>query len=70
MDVFGLGKDDNLDPALHFVLDEECAFKLSSKGLLPQLQRPSSWRKYETTLDIVLPHDFKNYTVKVSQFIN
>ena len=70
MDVFGLGKDANLDPSLHFVLDEECASKLLEKGLVPQLQRPNSWRKYDTTLNIVLPHELKNTTVKVSIYMD
>ena len=70
MDVFGLGKDDNLEPTLHFVLDEECASELSSEGVSPQLFRPTSWSKYERTFDIVLPHDFKNNSVKVSHFFN
>ena len=56
MDVFGLGSDKNLDPILHYVLDENCAYQLQQDGYYPSYIMPDNWISYQTSCDIELPH--------------
>ena len=56
MDVFGLGSDKNLEPILHFVLDENCACKLRKDGYFPSCVMPDNWVSYQTSCDIQMPH--------------
>ena len=65
MDVFGLGSDKNLNPILHFVLDEKCACQLHKDGYFPSCVMPENWVSYERSYDIQLPHVLSGKKKKV-----
>ena len=69
MDVFALGKDKELAPVIHYVLDEENANELASSGIFPCVKVPQSWQHFKRVITITLPHSIFDEETTVSLLI-
>ena len=56
IDVLGLGREDNLNPRIHFVNDEQNGLDLQAAGVVPLTEMPESWEIETTIMHIRLPH--------------
>ena len=66
MDVFSLGAEESIRPALHYVVNDECASQLMENGIFPSMDLPANWSRKHTNVSIILPHLLKDKSMKYS----
>jgi hypothetical protein len=69
MDVMALGKDDNLNGILHYVIPEEQALQLAEDRINPSTVRPE-WFIEDRNVNVFMPHETKRSDARKKTKLN